>query len=261
MKYPEMIIFDYGHTLLYEPDWNSERGNNELLKYAVKNDNGCTTEDVKTLAEVVFGEHIEKVRNLGYDISGQVGNHFLYDYLGIEFSLSPLEMETVFWNGASVGAVMPNADKMLDYLNSRGIRTAVISNLLWSGEALKERLNRLLPNNRFEFVITSSDYLFRKPNILLFKLALRKSGLKADDIWFCGDDVENDIVGAHNAGFYPIWYSNLKIKCDYRDVTHEKSPEFEHLHICEWEEFIDILEKIRSDKNAEAKKCKYSEFV
>ncbi len=23
MKYPKMIIFDYGHTLLYEPGWDS----------------------------------------------------------------------------------------------------------------------------------------------------------------------------------------------------------------------------------------------
>lgn len=33
---PEMIIFDYGHTLLCEPDWNSDRGNVELMKYIVK---------------------------------------------------------------------------------------------------------------------------------------------------------------------------------------------------------------------------------
>ena len=24
MTYPKMIIFDYGHTLLYEPDWNTD---------------------------------------------------------------------------------------------------------------------------------------------------------------------------------------------------------------------------------------------
>ena len=36
-KYPKMIIFDYGHTLLYEPSWDSVRGNAELLKYVTKN--------------------------------------------------------------------------------------------------------------------------------------------------------------------------------------------------------------------------------
>lgn len=36
MKYPKMILFDYGHTLLYEPGWDSVRGNEELLKYVTK---------------------------------------------------------------------------------------------------------------------------------------------------------------------------------------------------------------------------------
>ena len=29
MTKPEMIIFDNGHTLLYEPDWDAGRGNRE----------------------------------------------------------------------------------------------------------------------------------------------------------------------------------------------------------------------------------------
>lgn len=174
MKYPKMIMFDYGHTLLYEPDWDSVRGNAELLKYATKNSNNCTIEDVKKGAELIFGKHIEGIRKIGYDICGQVGNKVLYEYLGIEFSLTPLEMETVFWNGASVGAVMPDADKMLDYINRSGIRSAVISNLLWSGDALTERLNRLLPNHQFDFVLTSSDYFMRKPNRILFVLLYKR---------------------------------------------------------------------------------------
>ncbi len=96
MNYPKMIIFDYGHTLLYEPDWNTGRGNEALLKYAVKNPNNCTVEDITKGAELIFGEHVAKVRKQGYDISGQIANRTLYDYLGIEFSLSPVEMENVF---------------------------------------------------------------------------------------------------------------------------------------------------------------------
>ena len=36
--------------------------------------------------------------------------------LGLEFSLSPAEWEIVFWSAATPGAVMPYADKMLDFL-------------------------------------------------------------------------------------------------------------------------------------------------
>lgn len=237
-----MIIFDYGHTLLYEPDWNTDRGNTALLKYAVKNPNNCTVEDITKGAELIFGEHVAKVRNIGYDISGQIADKTLYDYLGIEFSLTPVEIETVFWDNASMGAIMPNADKLLDYLNENGIRTAVISNLLWSGEALTKRLNRLLPNNNFEFVMTSSDYFICKPNHILFDIALQKAGLSAEEVWYCGDNPQNDVEGAANVGIFPVWYDN-SIDKDYIDRANEKQPECEYLYINEWDEMISVLKK------------------
>lgn len=245
MKYPKMIIFDYGHTLLYEPDWNSDKGNTELLKYAIKNPNNCTPEDVRKGAELIYGKHIESIRKIGYDISGQVGNKVLYEYLGIEFSLTPLEMETVFWNGASIGAIMPGADKMLDYINKNGIRSAVISNLLWSGAALTERLNRLLPKNQFEFVMTSSDYFMRKPTRILFDIALQKAGASSDEVWYCGDNPQADIEGASQVGIYPVWYDNDTDK-DNKSRGCEHLPRCEHLHIYEWTEMIDLLDRIKS---------------
>ena len=213
MKYPKMILFDYGDTLLYEPDWDSVRGNEELLKYVTKNPNNCTLEDVRKGAELIFGDHIESIRKIGYDISGQVGNKVLYEYLGIEFSLTPLEMETVFWNGASMGAIMPNSDKMLDYINKNGIRSAVISNLLWSGDALTD-------------------------------IALRKAGVSSGEIWYCGDNPQADIEGASQVGIYPVWYDNDTGK-DCKDRSNERLPQCEHLHIHEWNEMIDLLEKIK----------------
>lgn len=236
-------MFDYGHTLIYEPGWDSVRGNTELLKYVTKNPNNCTLEDVRKGAELIYGKHIENVRRMGYDICGQIGDKVLYEYLGIEFSLSPLEMETVFWDGASAGAVMPAADKMIAYLNQKGIRTAVISNLLWSGEALKNRLNRLLPKNQFEFVMTSSDYLLRKPNRILFDIALNKAGLAANEVWYCGDNPLKDVEGASQAGIYPVWYDNSTEK-DYKDRANEQKPGCEHAYIQEWDEMIAMLEAL-----------------
>ncbi len=235
MKLPKMIIFDYGDTLLSEPNWDTERGNRELLKYATHNPNNRTVEDVQKAAELIFG-FAEDVRKVGCDICGQIGNKALYEYLGIQFSLTPLEQEIVFWNSCSLGAVAPDVEKVIDYLNEIGIRTAVISNLLWSGEALKERLDRLLPNNKFEFIMTSSDYFIRKPNSVIFNIALQKANLKADDVWYCGNSFNDDVVGAKNANILPIWY----------DCKNEnKQIEFEHLHINSWKEFIDILGELK----------------
>ena len=65
VTFPKMIIFDYGDTLLCEPDWDTDRGNVELLKYVTRNPNGCTIDDMRKGAEMIFGEHIGNIRNWG----------------------------------------------------------------------------------------------------------------------------------------------------------------------------------------------------
>ncbi len=234
-------MFDQGKTLLCEPDWNSERGNAELLRYAVKNPKGCTAEDVIKRSYEISENHVRKVRDLGYDITGQVINKAIYDSLGIEFSVSPLEAEIIFWNASCNGRIMPGADLMLDKLNEMGIRTAVVSNLCLSSEALRERLNRFLPNNRFEFTLSSGDYMFRKPSRFLFDIAINKSGLDPCEIWYCGDNAAADVIGAAEAGMFPVWYENGTVE---KSSPAGANLNFEHLHISEWSELTEILEKL-----------------
>lgn len=239
MKYPKMIIFDYGRTLLYEPEFDLKRATAYLFKYVTKNPNAHTIEDVCSYADEIYNGYISDIRKRGFDIGKQTIDKLIYERLGIEFSLTPLEMETVFWNGTSKGAVMPNADKVIDYINKKGLRSAVISNLIYSGDALTERFNRLLPNNNFEFVMTSSDYIFRKPNKIMFETALQKAGLDASDVWYCGDDIICDIEAASVVGIFPVWYDN-----DADANVDNIKPNCEHLHIHEWDELINILDNL-----------------
>lgn len=88
----------------------------------------------------------------------------------------------------------------------KGIRTGVISNISYAPSVVAERINRLIPENAFEFIITSSNYIFRKPNKRIFDLALEKAGLHPDEVWYIGDWYECDIQGALHAGLFPVWY-------------------------------------------------------
>ncbi|GHU94980.1 hypothetical protein FACS1894208_06990 [Clostridia bacterium] len=45
---------------------------------------------------------------------------------------------------------MANIEELLTYLHNIGIRSGVISNIGWSGGALKHRIDRLLPNRHIE---------------------------------------------------------------------------------------------------------------
>ena len=69
MQYPKMILIDYGHTLLYEPDWDPVRGTAALMEYVVWIPNHCTVEDVRRASDLVYGVHLEAVQALGYDVS------------------------------------------------------------------------------------------------------------------------------------------------------------------------------------------------
>lgn len=160
--------------------------------------------------------------------------------MDISLSVSLEEAERIIMNGISQGAAMPYADTMLDYLNEKGIRTAVISNNCFSGVALKEQLDRLLPGNRFEFVLASSDYVFRKPHSLMFETALRKSGLTADKVWYCGDSMEKDVYGAHSAGMFPVLYEGRVIDELWlqSDQNNRRIPDFEYLCIQDWRELV-----------------------
>ena len=53
-----------------------------------------------------------------------------------------------------------------------------------------------------------------------------------------------NIEGASQVGIYPVWYDNDTGK-DCKDRSNERLPQCEHLHIHEWNEMIDLLEKIK----------------
>ncbi|MEG1426673.1 MAG: HAD family hydrolase [Oscillospiraceae bacterium] len=244
MKFPKMIIFDYGHTLLYEEDFNPLQGEKAAFKYIKNNPNRVTPEESSALADGVYGE-CGSARRDGFEIHNFQAMRYIYEYLGIEFSISFQELEKIIWENSSPPALMPQVEKMLEDLHTRGIRTGVISNISWSGTALAQQINRLLPNNHFEFIIASSEYAFRKPSPRLFSLALRKAGLDPDEAWYCGDNPGFDVAGAAGAGIFPVWYDS-DLVCGYRDKSLETPPQCPHLYIREWDELAETLDVLEA---------------
>jgi putative hydrolase of the HAD superfamily len=155
----------------------------------------------------------------------------------LEFDLSPEELEKVFWDHATVRKPTKNIDTLLEYLNDAGIRTAVISNISFSGKALKETIASALPNNHFEFVMATSEYVFRKPHSRIFELALRKAALPARDVWYCGDNAYFDVEGSSKTGINPVWYTGA-----IRQDNHLK-PDVDCLVIKDWLELIESLKQ------------------
>lgn len=210
MNKPKMILFDYGQTLVDEEKFNGVKGTEAVLKYAVENKHNLSAAMVQEEAEKInkeLGRFDPGKRHL---FQAEIPNHmftaYLYESLGIRLSISSEQIDKIFWDAAAPGRPTEGIEDFLKYLHVSGIRTGVISNISYAGKVVINRIDERIPAHHFEFIIATSEYLYRKPNKRIFDLALEKAGLEPSDVWYIGDQYECDIVGAGNAGIFPIWY-------------------------------------------------------
>ena len=232
MNKPKMILLDYGQTLIDEGVFDGVKGTAAVLKYAVKNKYNKTAEEVQNYANQLnkeIGRFDPDKRHLfQYEIPNHMFTRYLYESQGIEIDLSPEEIDNVFWDAAAPGRPTNGIEQFLAFLKHQDIRTAVISNISFSGNAVIKRINDRIPDNDFEFIIATSEYLYRKPNRHIFELALEKAKLTSDEVWYVGDQYECDIVGAKNSGIFPVWYIGA--------MNMKYEPKNDILTISEWAE-------------------------
>ncbi len=242
MQRPKMLLFDYGNTLVYEPSFDREAGFRAVLEHCTANPRAA---DAATLA-AAYAPVLEKLmsasRSAEADIMDMCVKRMLYEELGLRFSLDPVRLERVFWDAAGPGKPMPGIGAFLAELEARGIRSAVLSNMNFREENLKERIDRYLPENHFEFVLCSCEYGTRKPAPGFFRLALVKAGLEPEEVWYCGDNPRADILGAHQAGLFPVHYVCPDLPCPYRSAADELEPDCPHLRIGDWGELLAALD-------------------
>lgn len=210
MNFPKMIFFDYGETLVHEEKFNRIKGFSEILKFAEVNKYQRTAEDLAKIEEAVNEElgRFDPQRKHLFDIevADKLLKAYLFESQGIKLSITYEEVELIFWSAATSGKATEGIDDLLTVLRKNNIRTGIISNTSFGKKAMKERLGSIFKNHKFEPIIVSSEYVFRKPNPKIFKLALEKAGLDAKEVWYCGDHYKCDIVGAMSVGIQPIWY-------------------------------------------------------
>lgn len=243
MKQPKMIIFDYGQTLVDEEIFDGVKGTEAVLEHAITNKYNLSAEQVQEEAQKInteigrFNPNIHP-KDADLEVHNRVFSKYLYESLGIKLDIDFDMIDRIFWDNASPGKPTDGIEEFLDYLNDEGIRTVVLSNISYSGKVVEERICNLIPGNHFEFIISTSEYLFRKPNKRIFNLVMEKADLKASDIWFVGDNFECDIEGAKEAGMTPIWYRGASANSkDHGDV----------LKINSWTDLKNIIEEAKNN--------------
>lgn len=234
---PKMIFFDYGNTLLNEPDFDPVRGDKALVPYIIQNPEHVTPEQISACARSVF-QATEHAREQGFEVHEHALLRLVYDMLRLEYSIPIEEQEMVFWEHASSAVPLPHTAEMLEDLHKSGIRTAVISNISFSERALRQKIDRFLPENHFEFVIASSEYGVRKPNPMIFQAALQRANVAPEEAWFCGDRFDMDVLGASNSGMFPVWYlGGVRLENHVDEIPQLP----DRLMITDWRELLSAL--------------------
>lgn len=234
---PKMVLFDYGGTLIIENRFDGIKGYNAILEYA-KDTHGITAEDIMKLSDELNNEIHRFPANLERPMQTEVSqiayNRYLFDYFNLEFTIPDIELNTIFWDNTSTPTSAPNIDVLLEFLHNNNIRSGVVSNMSYPNEILSARINRLIPNNHFEFIMSTADYIFRKPSKRIFDVALKKANLNPSDVIYCGDSYHYDVLGAIRSGITPIWY--------HKNVGGELSAmENSCITIEDWSQLIELI--------------------
>lgn len=204
-KKPKMILFDVGGTIFADGRCNPCDGF-EKLRLSAVNPDVTTAEKMteywnKYLSDV---SGIKSESGITLDIPLSAVIRYVAMNTGLRFSISVAEQEELFDRYNSTRNVIGGISELLSAIGSLGIRTAVISNNMMSGESLSLAVRRWIPSAEFEFCLTSSDILFTKPSKEIFLAAASYAGVDPSDCFYCGDSVIPDVYGSSSAGMAPV---------------------------------------------------------
>ena len=230
MREPQAILFNIGGTLWEELEFDPHRGTEQVLALASENPNGTTADEVLARLEAIEGDLVERRERTWLEIPPYAVHRLVYEPAGVRFAQPFEAIELVFWRAAMRVAPIEGAVQAVTDVAGRGIRLAVVSNSTFTSRTLEWQLGEIGLGGLFEFVISSGDYVVRKPHPLIFQTASRKLGLEPRDTWHVGDSLVFDVGGAASAGLQAVWF----------DTAGENALD-DHPTVRSWAAFTDLL--------------------
>lgn len=122
--------------------------------------------------------------------------------------------------------MLPEIPETLKELKNRGIRLGIISNII-SRTAVQTTVKNYGIADYFEYIMTSAECAYRKPDPMIFDLTLDEMGLRPSECAYVGDTISRDVIGTRKSGIrYMIKIRNdakAKKDAEYKDsgYTHD----------------------------------------
>lgn len=120
---------------------------------------------------------------------------FLYDYERVRNLRKPFLRETI------------------RALSEAGIRMGIVSNII-STSLVPHVLIEYGISEYMECIVMSSETGIRKPDPRIFKIALDRMGVTAEETGYVGDTISRDVLGARNA------HLGLVVRIDNPSIAH-----------------------------------------
>ena len=135
------------------------------------------------------------------------------DFVGFFDSLYNL------YSGAGAWALEPGSSEVLEQLQRRSVRAAVVSNF---DSRLPVVLETLGIAQLISEIVFSSGTGAAKPDSEIFNLALQRLSVGPADCWHVGDSPRDDYEGATKAGIEPLLYdpSGQHGDSEWRTISH-----------------------------------------
>ena len=220
MKRYEAIFFDLDHTL-----WDFEKNSYATLKELVDK------YQIHTVAGFEFESFYYNFKNSNrhlwslYDknlISQQELRHqrvhLTFAGLDVDINKYYEAFSTEYIHLCSTkGELIEHSIELLEHVFDR------YKLLILTNGFEKVQYTKMITSNIFHYfdhVITTEDMNAKKPEPVFFEYALKKAGLKAENVIMVGDTLETDVLGALNAGIDAVYYNPDKTPHKHA-VTHE----------------------------------------
>lgn len=231
MRKPDAILFDLWGTLINSVDFDPRKGHAAVLE-TCENPNGVSLDEVMDLGQRVVSSTVAREEEVALEFTQASLLRIVTDAFGLRPRMSLQENELIFWRASLQVSLIEGVTDLLREVEASGMPMGVVSNSSFASATLEQELQVQGIRSHFGFVISSADYGVRKPDPLIFEVALRRLGMEPGQVWFAGDNVGYDIIGARRAGIFPVAYNPRK------GIPEEAG---EHAVITSWSQLLQLL--------------------
>lgn len=240
--FPSAIIFDTDNTLYpYEP------ANKEAMAAVRQKFVSTFNLPMRDFDKTFEKARLKTKKNLVNTASSH--SRLLYlqktlEMLGLGSQvLWALDLEQTYWRTFLANSkLFDDLTDCLDTIRSLKIPTAIVTDL--TAQIQFRKIIYFGLDHYFDFIVTSEEAGFDKPNPAPFRIALEKLEVDRSRVWMIGDNPVNDIRGAKEA------FGGVTIQKIHEGVelgTEENAPDAHFWHFKELQNHLSNLAKTKEE--------------